>query len=302
MKKILVTGATGLIGSQLCRQLEELDYPLKIITRQKSSAKKLNLKAEVIEWDLNTVELPAAYFQDVFCLIHLAGESIDGRWTVKKKVAILQSREQSSKNILAQMPKSVEKVFSVSGQGIYVDQADKWLDEKATIGHDFLAEVCKKWEAPFIQLLASSTSQVAIFRLGIVVSQKGGALKKMLPVFRNNLGAALGSGSQWMSWIHLDDVCQLFIEALKKPEYRGIINATTENPVTNNEWTKALCSTLNTLQLPAVPRFVLKTLFGEMAVILLSSTRVQPRKLQELKFKYKFNHLSEALQQELQQV
>lgn len=301
MKKILITGATGLIGTQLSQQLEALGYSLKIVTRQISSAKKLNLKAQMIEWDLNLSELSSEHFQDVFCVIHLAGESIDGRWTAKKKQMILQSREQSSKNILAQLPKTVEKIFSVSGQGIYLDQGNQWLDEGAAEGQEFLAEVCKKWEAPFRQLMSQTSQQVAIFRLGLVVSKKGGALKKMLPVFRNNLGAALGNGTQWMSWIHLDDVCQLFIESLKSPGYRGIINATTENPVTNCEWTKTLCVTLDKLQLPAVPNFLLKTLFGEMAVILLSSTRVQPKKLQELKFRYKFKDLQSALQKELQE-
>lgn len=300
MKKILLTGATGFIGNELGKKLFEAGYHLKVVSRsQKMAQEKLLFPAEIIECDLNRMALPESDFQDVFCLIHLAGESIDGRWSKEKKKNILESRENSSINILKNRPSCVESIFSVSAQGIYGDQGNELLNEDAKLGADFLADVCKKWEKPFQDLMMMTTKQVTVFRLGLVLSKNGGALKKMLPIFSKNLGASLGSGNQWMSWIHLDDVCQAFLQGLNNKNYAGVINLTSDHPVTNNEWTKTLCRTLKVVQLPTIPRFLLKALFGEMSSLLLNSIKVNPKKLKELQFNYLYPDLKLALEKEL---
>ena len=299
-KKILMTGATGFIGQELGPKLIAAGYSIKVITRRKAAAEdKLGFEAEIVEYDLNKIELPLAEFNDVYAVIHLAGESIDGRWTEKKKQSILASRESSSDNLLKNIPDQVAIVLSVSAQGIYSHQGDTELTEEAKPGSDFLADVCKRWERPFLQLMAADRKQVAIFRLGLVLSQKGGALHKMLPIFKNNLGASIGSGKQWVSWIHVDDVCEVFLHALSNKEYSGVFNLVTDHPVRNEEFTQTLCQKLHVFQLPAVPQFVIKTLFGEMSTVLLSSIKVVPQHLKQVGFSYKYPDLEAALSAEI---
>ncbi len=300
MNKILITGATGFIGIHLVKKLIESGYEIKVVTRNKISAqKKITLPVEYIECDLNQSALPAKEFNDVSCVIHLAGESIDGRWSETKKKAIIQSRVESSSNLLKNLPANVLKVLTVSAQGIYRPNEDGFIDEDSKKGDDFLANVCKQWEEPFLNLQKSSKIQIAILRLGLVVSADGGALAKMLPLFQKNLGAAIGSGKQWISWIHVADVCQIIVTALKNEAYSGPINLVTPNPVTNSDWTNVLCSQLNVFQLPRVPEFIIKAMFGEMSSILLTSRRIRPKRLQQLNYSFRFDTLEKAFTYEL---
>lgn len=300
MNKILVTGATGFIGLHLLKKLVAAGYEIKVVTRNKTSAReKISYPVEYIECDLNSQALAASEFRDVSCVIHLAGESIDGRWTENKKKAIIKSRVESSANVLKNLPMNVTKVITVSAQGIYQPNEASLIDEDSPQGNDFLADVCKQWEEPFLNLQKSTPTQIAILRLGLVVSAKGGALAKMLPIFQKNLGAAIGSGRQWISWIHIDDVCEIILNALKNKAYAGPINLVTSNPVTNADWTNVLCSQLNVFQLPRVPEFVIKTMFGEMSSILLTSRRIIPKRLQELNYKFLYPTLEKAFAHEL---
>ena len=301
-KKILITGATGFIGQELGQKLTAAGFLLKVVSRHKTSAEdRLGFPAEIIEHDLNLNELPIAEFDNVVAVIHLAGESIDGRWTEKKKQSILASRESTSNNLLKNIPAHVETVLSVSAQGIYSDQGETEITEDSKQGSDFLADVCKRWERPFLNLMSTTGKQVAIFRLGLVLSGKGGALHKMIPIFKNNLGASIGSGKQWISWIHVDDVCAVFQQSLTNKKFEGVFNLVTNHPVRNAEFTKTLCQNMHVFQLPAVPQFVIKTLFGEMSTVLLSSIKVIPAHLNQLDYKFKYANLDEALAVEINQ-
>lgn len=299
-KKILITGATGFIGRELGQKLTAAGFTCKVVSRHKADAEdKLGFTAQIIEHDLNLSELPTIEFDDVSAVIHLAGESIDGRWTEKKKQSILASRESTSNNLLKNIPVHVKTVLSVSAQGIYSDQGEMELTEDSKLGSDFLADVCKRWERPFLNLMATGERQVAIFRLGLVLSAKGGALHKMIPIFKNNLGASIGSGTQWVSWIHLHDVCAVFQQSLTDRNYAGVFNLVTNHPVRNAEFTKTLCQNMHVFQLPAVPQFVIKTLFGEMSTVLLSSIKVLPAHLNQLDYQFKYANLDEALKVEI---
>lgn len=299
MKSILITGATGFIGNELGQKLVRLGHKIKIVTRnEKKAREQLSFPAEIIVCDLNAIDLPKEAFNNVDCVIHLAGESVDGRWTEEKKKAILDSRTLSTKHLLANLPSEVVTVISASAQGLYGDQGDRELDENGTPGFGFLADVCKQWEAPFHTLANTSSARVVVVRIGLVISQHGGAVKKMLPVFQKNLGAALGSGKQWTSWIHLDDLCQIFINAVTNKNYRGVINASTDTPVSNSVFTQKMCQHLKVMQGPRVPEFALMMIFGEMAEILLASTKMIPKKLKGNDFKFKYPDLDTALAEE----
>lgn len=302
MKTILITGATGLIGQELGLKLFRLGYRLKIVTRNKKNAlQQLAYPAEIIACDLNTAPLSKQNFQDVDCVIHLAGETVDGRWTDEKKKSILESRSLSTKNLLQNLPDTVQTVISASGQGIYGDQGGREIDENGTPGYGFLAEVCQAWEKPFQQLIEKAQARTVILRLGMVISGKGGALKKMIPIFQKNVGATLGSGDQWMSWIHIEDLCQVFINAVSSPNYRGVINVSSDCPVQNSVFTQKLCQHLEAFQGPRVPTFAVRLLFGEMADLVLDSTRVVPKKLKGNDFKFSYPTLDSAFEVELKE-
>ena len=278
-----MTGATGFIGSQLTVQLLQEGHSLVLVTRDVAAAqRKFGDKPEFIECDLNKNALSTSDFKNVQAVINLAGESIQGRWTAEKKSRIMQSRTNVAQNLLKNIPPSVKTLITVSAQGIYGDRSSEELTEESSPGEGFLAEVCKAWEAQFQNV----PSRLVILRLGMVLAPEGGALKKLLSLFRKNLGAVLGDGRQWMSCISLHDLIRILSAALTDENYVGVINAVNESPVTNDQFTKLLCKKLDVLQLPRVPAFFLKAALGEMSDLVLSSLKVYPRKLNELGFKF----------------
>ena len=282
--KILLTGATGFIGTELVRHLLAEGHELKVITRNRAAAQNhLGAKPEFIEHDLNESPLQTNDFHTVDAVINLAGESIQGRWTAEKKNRIMQSRKNVADNLLRNLPKTVSTLITVSAQGIYGDRGAEILTENSSAGEGFLAEVCKNWEA---QLREFKGNRLVILRLGMVLAPQGGALKKLLGIFRKNLGAALGDGRQWMSFISLNDLVHIFSEALANESYAGVINVVTDQPITNKDFSAELCRHLHVLQLPRVPAFVLKLSLGEMSELVLSSQRVSPDMLKKLKFKF----------------
>ncbi len=296
-----MTGATGLIGSELGPKLIELGHTLVVVTRKKNKAlENLTFSAELIECDLNTTPLDSQIFAGVDAVINLAGETIDGRWTVKKKKQILDSREQTSINLLINCPSTVKTIVTASAQGFYGERGEEVLTETSIKGSGFLAQVCKAWESKFLSYQKQFPLQrLVILRLGMVLTKKGGALKKLISIFKKNIGATLGSGEQWMSYASLEDITRVFIEATTNEKYSGIINASNNNPVRNSEFTKSLCKKLNVIQLPRVPSFALKFLLGEMSELVLTSTRVEPVKLNELGFKFKDDFLDLILNREI---
>lgn len=286
--KILITGATGFIGVRLGEELVKAGHSLVVVTRNSAKARaELKYKADLVECDLNLTKLPAESFNGVIAVINLTGESIDGRWTSAKKKKIRDSRVLSARHLLANCPASVATIITASAQGIYGDRADEILTEESVPGKGFLAEVCVAWEAEF----KNQSQRVVILRFGMVLGEEGGALKKLIPLFKKNLGAPLGKGNQWLSYVSLVDLVAVINEALINPAFTGVINVANNNPVTNADFSKALCKKLEVWCLPHVPAAVLRFMLGEMSELVLSSIRLKPEKLNKLGFKFQFESL-----------
>lgn len=297
--KILMTGATGSIGNYVGRRLIELGHEISVVTRSKEKALSyLEFPAEVIEHDLVASPLPEKKFHGVEAIIHLMGETVDGRWTAKKKKLILESREVSSNNLVKHLPPSVKVIASASAQGIYGDQQDNDLNESAKLGTDFLAEVCKKWEAPFTALPQSI--RTVQLRIGLVLDPQSGVLRKMIPLFQRGLGGTLGSGDQYMSWIAIEDLAEIFVQSLTDDRFIGPVNCSTTDPVTNTQWTKLLSKTLNAMPSPPVPSFALRIAVGEMASAILGSIKMKPEKLKSFHFKFKHPKLKDYFAEKLE--
>lgn len=295
--KILMTGATGSVGNYVGRRLVELGHEILVVTRSKDKALHyLEFPAEVIEHDLVGHVLPENKLNGVEAVVHLMGETVDGRWTEKKKELILKSRSISSEHLVKHLPDSVKVVVSASAQGIYGDHKAHDVTEKANLGSDFLAEVCKKWEAPFQSLPIRNVQ----LRIGLVLDPQSGVLRKMIPLFQRGLGGTLGSGDQYMSWIAIEDLTEIIVEALTNEKYSGPINCSTNDPVTNREWTKSLGKALNSMSSPPVPSFALRIALGEMASAVLGSIKMSPEKLNTHHFKFKYPDLKDYFKQALE--
>ena len=293
----LVTGATGFVGKKL---LSRLDHPV-VLSRDVSAARaRLGSGVRVFAWDPLREPAPPDALADVDVVFHLAGESVaDGRWTAAKKTRIRDSRVLGTRHLtdtIRRLTRRPQVLVAASAIGYYGDRGDEILDETAPPGRDFLSEVCAAWERES-QAAAEAGVRVVNVRLGFVLGKDGGALPRMLTPFRLGLGSPLGSGRQWMSWIHVDDVVGLLLLAAQHPDLQGPLNATAPHPATNREFTKALGRAAGrpTL-LPAVPAVALRLALGEFASMLLASQRVLPRRAQAASYKFAHPHLDEALQ------
>lgn len=296
--KILMTGATGNVGNFVGRRLVDLGHELVVVSRSKNKALNyLEFPAEIIEHDLVADALPEKKLHGIDAIVHLMGETVDGRWTAKKKEQILNSRKLSSEHLVKHLPENIKVIISASAQGIYGDHKAHHVTEHSKLGTDFLAEVCKEWEKPFAFLNGIRTVQL---RIGLVLDPQSGVLRKMIPLFQRGLGGALGSGHQYMSWIAIEDLTEIIVQSLTDARYHGAINCATDNPVTNNEWTKLLGKQLNALPSTPVPSFALRIAVGEMASAVLASIRLAPAKLIANDFKYKYPTLKEYFAQELE--
>jgi len=284
--KILITGATGQLGNKVGFAFHKMGYEVIVISRSKKSIEKLIFPASVIYKNLVTEALAAEDFFGVNSVIHLMGEPIDGRWTKSKKIKILNSRIQSSKNLLKNMPTTVQTVISASAQGYYGDSGSIEVSEASLKGSGFLSDVCNDWEAPFRNLKQRAVQ----LRIGIILDPHSGALKKMISIFQKNLGAALGSGHQWISWISMEDMVSVIVH-IQKNSLSGPLNCSTPNPVMNLSLTEQLCQSLGVVKLPNVPKFMLKFLFGETSSIFLSSTKMNCQKLLNSGFNFKYADL-----------
>ncbi|MGM0580112.1 MAG: TIGR01777 family oxidoreductase [Bacteroidota bacterium] len=297
MKKVLITGGSGLIGTKLSALLKERGYEVAHLTRNK----KEDYPYQQFEWDIKkqTMEEEAIRFADI--IIHLAGAGIaDKRWTDDQKEIIVKSRTDSAsllyKTIKTMPDEAPEHFISASGISIYgMDTGDKLVDENTDSGNDFLAEVTKKWEASADQL-ESLNIPTAKIRTGIVLSRKGGALPKLAQPIKLLVGAPLGSGKQWMSWIHIEDLARLFLHVMEN-KLTGVYHGVGVNPATNKEVTKAVAKALDKpLILPNVPPFAMKLILGEMAQMVLGGNKVSAEKTLNSGFKYKFENLEKALE------
>jgi len=288
--KILITGATGAIGNSVGRKLFELGHELFVVSRSKSKAELyLEFPAEIIEVDLSQSLIHDSCMDNIDAVIHLMGETIDGRWTAEKKQLILESRTKSSQNLIQSLKPRTQVVVSASAQGFYGDQGRLELSETALKGTDFLADVCEEWEKPFRTLDEIRSVQL---RIGLVLDPQSGALKKMIPLFQKGLGGVLGSGEQYMSWIALDDLTNVVVEATLNHHYNGPLNCSA-NSVTNREWTVKLCQSLGVFKSLPVPQVALKLILGEMSSLVLSSIRMSNEKLRDLGFNFKYTNIDQ---------
>jgi uncharacterized protein (TIGR01777 family) len=293
--KALVTGATGFIGRHL---LPWLKWPA-VLTRNPERAGTALANVEIHRWEPETGPPPAEAFRGVDTVFHLAGESVAaGRWSATRKQRIRDSRVLGTRHLVAALAALKERpavLVSASAIGYYGDRGDEALDEDALPGNDFLAGVCKEWEAEANQA-AELGIRVVTPRIGIVLGKGGGALEKMLTPFRLGLGGRLGSGRQWMSWIHIDDLIGLLLYAGPR-HISGPMNAVAPNPVTNREFTRELAGALRRPAVFPVPEFALKLAFGEMAGVLLSSQRVVPAVAQRTGYRFQYPRLADALRE-----
>lgn len=295
MKKIVLSGGTGFIGSDICAQLLQKDYELILITRNPSkyeAIKANNLR--YVSWDSPLNEV----IDEADAVIHLAGEPVvGGRWTEEVKKKIYDSRVQSTRKLVQVMSSSNNKpeVFiSASASGYYGDTGIEWRAEDDLPGDDFLARLCIDWEKE-AQAAKELGIRVVNPRIGIVLGQDGGALKNMLTTFRLGLGGSIGPGTQFMSWIHLRDLTRAIIHFLEDDRIQGPVNMCAPEPVTMDVFTQLLAKTMHRPNLFSVPSFALKLLFGEGAQLILDSIRMKAEVLEAIGFTYTYEDLEEAL-------
>ncbi len=291
--RVLVTGASGFIGSALMHALRQAGHEAVALVRRAPQP-----GTKEIQWD-PAGAIDGAKLNGADGVIHLAGESVaGGRWNAQRKSRILNSRVQGTQTIAAAMARANPRprvLVSASANGIYADTAERIVTEADPVGSSFLAEVARQWESATCAA-SDAGIRVAMLRIGVVLSAEGGALARMLPPFRMGLGGRLGSGRQWMSWITLDDLIALFLYALTNDSVRGAVNAVAPNPVTNAEFTRALGAALHRPAIFPVPAFVVRAAFGEMGEeLLLASNRAVPRAALEAGFTFRYPEIGGAL-------
>jgi len=292
--RVLITGASGLIGSALAPSLTSEGHQVFKLKRASSQTDPLQPW-----WDPENGRIALDKARPFDAVIHLAGESIAQRWTAAAKTRIRNSRVNGTTLLtqaLAQLPQRPQALIAASATGYYGNRGDELLDEQSAPGAGFLAELCRDWEAA-TRPAANSGIRVVNLRLGVVLSAKGGALRKMLPAFRLGLGGKLGNGRQYWSWIAIDDLLSIIRYVLSNERFSGPINAVSPHPVTNAEFTRALGSALRRPAFFNAPAFAVKLLFGEMGeTALLASFRVRPARLEQSGFVFRFSRLEDALE------
>lgn len=300
MKTVVITGGTGLLGMRISFLLKQKGYAVRHLSRNEN----LQATYPAYKWDLAAQYIDPNALKGVDALIHLAGAGIaDGRWTNNRKKAILDSRIKSSELLsqtLLDMQKKPPVFVACSAIGYYGNQGDKVLTEKAPIGTDFMSDVCDKWEQS-VAAIRQQGIRTPIIRVGIVLSTKGGALQKLNMSYPFRVGSYFGNGEQYYSWIHLDDISNLFIHVLEDDTIKGIYNGTAPTPVTNKQLAQAIAKAYHqkTLLVP-VPATAAKMLMGEMSAVVLNSTRVIPQALKERNYTFLFPDLVPALEDLLQ--
>lgn len=293
---ILVTGGTGLVGTRLTELLISKGYNVRYLSR--TGGKKNGVQAYA--WDIEKQQIDKSAFDGVSAIIHLAGAGVaDKSWTKERKKEILESRTKSTellRDTLKSMDHQVASFVSASAIGYYGwDAGGVWKKEESRFGDDFLATVTKAWEEEVDQV-SSLGVRVTKLRIGIVFSEKGGALYEIAKPIKFGVGAPLGAGDQYMSWIHIDDLCNMFIHAIENEKVNGTYNAVAPNPETNKVITKATAKVLNKpCFLPNVPGFVLKLMLGKRAAMVLGGSRVSAEKITEAGFQFQYPELNSAL-------
>lgn len=290
---VAVAGATGLVGSQLVQQLQSAGYAVRVLTRNVVSARN-KLPYPGLQF------VAPAQWSEAVCgcaaVVNLAGEPIATRWTAEIKAEVKRSRVAVTTRLAEAINACPEAtrpkvLVSSSAVGYYGNSESQTFSESSSPGRDYLAEVCREWEAA----AGTASCRVVVLRTGIVLAKEGGALGRMVPVFSIFAGGPLGSGKQWCSWIHRDDVTGMILEAISNDSWQGSYNATAPNPVRMGELCSALGSVMGRPSLVPVPDFALRTLLGEGANVVLQGQRVMPTRAQDAGYKFKYSQVGDAL-------
>jgi uncharacterized protein len=296
-ENILITGGTGFIGKKITNLLIESGYAVSVLSRNNI---KNTSSISYYKWDVenNFIDEKAVLKADY--IIHLAGENIaDKRWSPKRKTEIINSREQSIQliyDVLKKNDKKLNAFISASGIGIYgALNGETICSENTPPANDFLGTTCQKWEAAADTIESLNIRTVKI-RTGLVLGKNEGFLKKMIPVFKYGLGSALGSGNQYMPWIHIDDLCGIYLESIKNESMKGSYNAAVNDNTTNAIFSKTLAKIYGySIWLPNVPAFILEIILGEMSNIITKGRRVYSDKIEKKGFQFNYKDLETAL-------
>ncbi len=300
--RVTVTGATGLIGPPLIAALHERGALVTVLTRDPDRALTRlgsgeSTTVEAVRWDLMNEPAPSAALAGRDAVVHLAGENVAQRWTVKAKETIRASRVTGTRHLVEGLRDSEPRpatLVSASAIGYYGARGDEPLDEDAPAGRGFLADVCADWEREAEQASKLGLRVVQV-RTGVVLDRRGGALEKMLPPFKAGVGGPVAGGHQYVSWIHRDDLISIIIGSIEDERWRGPVNATAPEPVRNREFSRTLGSALRRPSWLPVPGLALQVLYGEMAQIVTGGARVVPAKALVLGYSFGHPALAEAL-------
>ncbi|WP_392482691.1 TIGR01777 family oxidoreductase [Nostoc sp. C110] len=302
--KVAITGATGFVGSLLVQRLHGKGHKIVVLTRNTAFAQKVFPSeafpnVEIVAYTPNTSGSWQSVIASCDGVVNLAGEPIgEGRWTPERKQEILNSRKLGTQKIVEAIANANPKptvLINASAIGYYGTSETANFDETSQSGNDFLAQVCQAWEAEATKVKDAGV-RLVILRFGIVLGN-GGALGKMIPPFKLFAGGPIGSGQQWFSWIHIDDLVNLIMQALTKPEIEGIYNATAPNPVRMADLSQTLGQVMNRPSWLPVPAFAIEALLGDGAIVVLEGQQVLPKRTVETGFEYKYPNLESALRQ-----
>ena len=292
--RALLSGATGLVGTKLAERLADV----VVLSRDPEGARRKLRASEAHAWSPEVGPPPAAALAGLDVAFHLAGEPVaQGRWTAEKKRRIRDSRVLGTRHLVAGLAAQASRprvLVCASAVGYYGDRGDEVLDETSAAGQGFLAEVCQAWERE-VRSAEALGIRVVSARIGVVLSRDGGALAKLLGVFRAGAGGTLAGGRQWMPWIHLDDLVGLLLHAAANDGVHGAMNAVSPQPVTNRDFTRALARAVHRPTLLPVPGFALRLLLGEMSEVLTASARVLPTLAERTGYRFRYPDLESAL-------
>lgn len=295
-KRIVISGGSGLVGRALTEALLAAGYRVAWLTRSPQAVAGV----ECICWDVNSGQIPPESLAGAFAVVHLAGAPVAQRWTARARKEILNSRVQTARiltDAIEALPAADRPAAFLGGSAIgWYGESEAWQDETASVGEGFLSEVVEQWEAAEARAAASGV-RTSIVRTGLVLSAGGGMLGKLLPLYRLGLGSPVGSGRQWQSWIHIDDLVRLFVHLIEDPELHGVFNGVAPSPVRQAELSRELARALHRPHiLPKVPRWALWLVFGEMSQTICASQRIEPRATLEGGFKFQHPELQGALE------
>ncbi|MBW1295602.1 TIGR01777 family oxidoreductase [Aquimarina litoralis] len=296
--KVLITGATGLIGQEIVRLCHQSNIDVNYLTTSKNKLISQN-NYKGYYWNPSSGEIDLDCFQDVEIIIHLVGATVAKRWTNRYKQEIIDSRIITTSLLvesLKTIKHSVRQIVSASAIGIYPDSFQNYyMEDSEEVDNGFLGQVVQKWESSVLEFQTLDI-EVTLLRIGLVLSHKGGAFPKIINPIKKGIGAVFGNGKQWQSWIHVEDLVGMFLHVVQEEIY-GLYNAVAPNPISNHKLTHAIAEALHKkILLPGIPRFMMKLILGEMHMLLFSSQRVCCDKIMKTGFNFKYDNITHAVE------